>query len=262
MERDYNIELMRGTHYRTTDLAKAAGTHPNTVRLYEQWGLLPPVQRSPSGYRLFTQAHLDQMCLARLVLHGGWPGKSIRQSALALVKHAATGDLGGALEMAYQHLALVQAEQARAEAAAHFLERWANGMPADTAGHRMHIGDAARHLGTTIDALRNWERNGLLDVPREAHTGYRLYGPQELGRCRVIRMLLMSGYSMMAILRMLTALDGGESEDLRQALDTPRPDEDVFTSADRWLTSLAEVEARAHLIIARIESLLTQRDNI
>jgi DNA-binding transcriptional MerR regulator len=124
----------------------------------------------------------------------------------------------------------------------------------------MHIGDAARHLGTTIDALRNWDRNGLLDVPREAHTGYRLYGPEELGRCRVIRMLLMSGYSMMAILRMLTALDGGEREDLRQALDTPRPDEDVFTTADRWLTSLAEVEERAHQIIARVEELLAKQD--
>jgi DNA-binding transcriptional MerR regulator len=250
---------MQQKYYRTTDLAKEAGTHPNTVRLYEQWGLLQPVERSSSGYRLFTQAHLDQMCLARLVLHGGWPGKKIRESAIALVKHAATGDLGGALEMAYQHLALVQAERARAEAAAQFLERWANGMTADAAPFAMNIGDAARHLGTTIDSLRNWERNGLLDVPRELHTGYRLYGVEELGRCRVIRMLLMSGYSMMAILRMLTALDGGENEDLRQKLDTPRPDEDVFTTADRWLSSLTEVEEKARTIIERIESLLSKR---
>ena len=29
----------------TTVLANAAGVHPNTVRLYEQWGLLPPAER-------------------------------------------------------------------------------------------------------------------------------------------------------------------------------------------------------------------------
>ena len=40
----------------TTKIARAAGCHPNTVRLYEQWGFLPPVERSPSGYRLYTQA--------------------------------------------------------------------------------------------------------------------------------------------------------------------------------------------------------------
>jgi|GEM_PF-3328321 len=31
---------------RTSDLARAVGIHPNTVRLYVDWGLLPPVQRS------------------------------------------------------------------------------------------------------------------------------------------------------------------------------------------------------------------------
>ena len=50
---------------RASDIAKAVGVHPNTVRLYEEWGFLPPVPRSPSGYRLFTAAHLDQMRLAR-----------------------------------------------------------------------------------------------------------------------------------------------------------------------------------------------------
>ena len=70
----------------TSDLAKAVGVHPNTIRLYEVWSFLPPVPRNASGYRLFSQAHLDQMRLARLALHGGWPGRNIRQSALALVK--------------------------------------------------------------------------------------------------------------------------------------------------------------------------------
>jgi DNA-binding transcriptional MerR regulator len=49
---------------RTSEIAKAVGVHPNTVRLYEEWGFLPPVRRNASGYRLFTEAHLDQMRLA------------------------------------------------------------------------------------------------------------------------------------------------------------------------------------------------------
>ena len=55
-----------------------------------------------------------------------------------------------------------------------------------------------------------------------------------MDRLRVIRMLLRAGYSMMAILRMLLQLDRGA--DPRQALDTPHPDEDVYTAADRWLS--------------------------
>ena len=67
-------------------------------------------------------------------------------------------------------------------------------------------------------------------------------------------MLLRAGYSMMAILRMLLQLDQGA--DPRQALDTPHPDEDVYTAADRWLSSLAEQEQRASNIIAQLEHMI------
>jgi hypothetical protein len=87
---------------RTSDVAKAAGVHPNAVRLDEQWGFLPPIPRSPAGYRLFTADHVDQMCLARTALRGPWPGRAIKRSALDLVQLAAAGDLGGALEQAYR----------------------------------------------------------------------------------------------------------------------------------------------------------------
>ena len=241
---------------KTSEVAKAVGVHPNTVRKYEEWGFLPPIPRTPSGYRTFTQAHVEQMRLARLALHGGWPGRNIRQSAAAMVRKAASGDLGGALELAYNHLALVQAERAQAEAAADLLERWAKGTPTDTTARSLRIGDAARRLGLTADTLRNWERDGLLDVPRDPRNGYRLYGAPEIGRLRVIRMLRRAGYSTMAILRMLIQLDRGQDADLRQALDTPRPDEDVYTAADRWLSELAAQQQRALDLIAQVEKMI------
>ncbi len=83
-------------------------------------------------------------------------------------------------------------------------------------------------------------------MPRDPRNGYRLYGPAEIGRLpRVIRMLLRSGFSTMAVLRMLLQLDQGYQGDLRQALDTPRPDEDMLYASDRWLTTLADMEQHA-----------------
>lgn len=250
---------MTRRHLSTSDIAKAVGVHPNTVRLYEEWGFLPPIPRSTSGYRLFTQGHLDQMRLARLVMHGPWPGRDIRKSALALVRQAASGDLGGALEQAYHHLALVQAERAQAEAAAQLLERWAQGTPVDATAQPLPISGAARLLGVTIDMLRNWERNGLIQVPRDPHSGYRLYGATEIGRLRVIRTLRQAGYSMMAVLRMLLQLNQGQRDDLRETLDTPRPDEDIVFATDRWLSTLAEQEQRAMDIITQLEEMIRKR---
>ena len=246
-------------YLRTSDVAQAVDVHPNTVRRYEEWGFLPPIPRSISGYRQFTQAHLEQMRLARLTLHGGWPGKNIRRSALKLVRQAASGDLGGALEQAYHHRALVQAEQARATAAAAMLERWAQGAAADATDERLWIGQVAQRLDVTTDMLRNWERNGLIQVPRDPENGYRLYGAAEIGRLRVIRMLIRAGYSVMAILRMLLHLDQGGQGDLRQVLDTPRPDDDVYVAADRWLSTLAEHEQRAMDMITQLEKMIKGR---
>ena len=241
---------------RTSDVAAAVGVHPNTVRLYEQWGFLPRIPRSASGYRLFAPYHVALMRMARTALRGPWPGRAIRESALSIVRRAAADDLGGALELAYRHLALVRAEQARADAAVRLLERWASGAAVDASEEWLRIGQAAERLGVTSDMLRNWERNGLIRVPRDPANGYRRYGAAELGRCRVIRMLRQAGYGMMAILRMMRALDGGQRRDLGRVLDTPRPDEDVYVAADRWLSALADLEGRALQVIDQLETLI------
>ena len=55
-------------------------------------------------------------------------------------------------------------------------------------------------------------------VPR-AKNGYRQYGAVEIGRLRVIRMLVRAGYSMMAILRMMLELDKDECRYKRSSPD-------------------------------------------
>ncbi len=246
-------------YLRTSDLAKAAGVHPNTVRRYVDWGLLPPVERSPAGYRRFTQRHLDCLRLARQIYGAQFPGKTIYHSGLRVLQAAVSGDLGGALELAYGHLALVRSERAQAEAAADLLERWASGSVTDLTPQPLQIGQVASLLGVTNDMLRNWDRNGLLDVPRDLANGYRRYGSPEISRLRVIRMLSRAGYSLSAILRMLLQLDRGQRTGLRQALDTPRPDEDVYVAADHWLSTLADQKQRAQAIIALVEEMLRKQ---
>lgn len=245
-------------YLRTSDLARAVGVHPNTVRRYVTWGLLPPVERGANGYRRFTQQHLDCLRVAWLV-YGTYPGRTIRLSGVRIIQCAVVDDWGGALERAYAHLAFVQSERVQAETAALLLERWATGTAADATRQTLQIGQAARLLGISIDVLRNWERNGLIAVPRSPRNGYRAYGAAEISRLRVIRMLSRAGYSLMAILRMLIQLDRGVATDLRQSLDTPPPDEDVYTASDRWLSTLADQELIAHRLIALIETVIEDR---
>ena len=255
------LPVMEEKRYlRTSELAKAVGIHPNTVRLYEQWGFLPTVERSPKGYRRFTERHLDQLRLARLALRCNVVGGDVRRAALEMIFQSAKGDLGGALELAYGFVATVRAERAQAEAAAQFLERWASGAVTGTSSHLMRIGDAARLLNTTIDSIRNWERNGLIEVPRDPQNGYRLFRADEIGGLRVIRMLIRSGYSAMAILRMLTQFDLGQTENLREVLDTPQPEEDVLYVSDHWLSTLVDADEIANQSVAMLEQMIAKVD--
>jgi DNA-binding transcriptional MerR regulator len=243
---------MAPSHLRTIDIARAIGVHPNTIRLYETNGYLPEIARGENGYRIYTPIHLEHARLAHLAIH--WPYLAVQKSLLlALIKSAASGDLGLSMELAYQYLAHVRVERTFAESAIEFLERWAAGHAMDSSQQQMHIRAAARHLNVTVDMLRNWERNGLIAVPRDPSNQYRLFGAAEFGRIRVIRMLVQSGYSVMAILRMLRQIDSGGAVNLREALHIP-PEEDelIATIADRWLSGLVVLEARAQATIRQI----------
>ena len=46
---------------RIGDLAKHVGVTPDTIRYYEREGLLPPAERTPSGYRDYGPEVLDDL---------------------------------------------------------------------------------------------------------------------------------------------------------------------------------------------------------
>lgn len=254
------VKIMSRNYLLTSEVAQTVGVHPNTVRLYEEWNLLPPIPRTPSGYRMFNEAHLDQMKLARMAMNFTWMGGDIRKTAYNMIYSGAEDDLGGALEIAYQLRVLIQAEQAQAGAAADFLENWAQGFAVESKDKPRKIGEVAKLLNVTTDRLRNWERNNLIEVPRNPLNGYRFYRTREIGRLRVIRTLSQARYSQMAILRMLMRLDQGKTENLRAVLDTPRDDEDVYFVTDQLLSTLAELEEKSQNVIGLLgETIAKQR---
>lgn len=194
------------------------------------------------------------MQLARIALREPYTGD--KRLAIALVQAAAAGQLDSALALAEQYLAQIQHQQAEAEAAVEFVDQWLGGKVFQPLDRPLSIGEAARLLAVSSDVLRNWDRDGLIEVPRHPQNGYRQYGVAEIGRLRVIKMLRQAGYSTMAVLRMMHALDQGRPESPRHLLDTPPPDEDVYMAADRWLSALAHQEQRAHAIIEKLHQMM------
>lgn len=54
--------------YSTGQIAGMVGLHPNTVRLYEEWGLIQKPERKKNGYRVYNDVHIKQFALAKTAL--------------------------------------------------------------------------------------------------------------------------------------------------------------------------------------------------
>lgn len=78
------------------------------------------------------------------------------------------------------------------------------------------IGEVARRAGVSADTVRYYERLGLVNPPRRAESGYRLYSDVELGRLRFIRRAKLLGLSLSDIHILLGLGEAGEYPALRR----------------------------------------------
>jgi DNA-binding transcriptional MerR regulator len=65
-----------------------------------------------------------------------------------------------------------------------------------TRNESMQIGQIAKQTGVSIDAIRFYERSGLLAAPPRSEGGFRLYSPDDLFSLQFIRNLQTLGFSL------------------------------------------------------------------
>lgn len=235
--------------YRTGQIARELGVHPNTIRFYERIGLISPVERSDNGYRQFTYRHLAQLRVCRLIFGTPYTNRTLRNTAFSVAAALKSWDVEMALTNAeaYQHL--LEKEYASALETASLLKNWTERGRMPGTGEVYSHKEAASLLGVTPEVLRNWERNGLITVPRQPDQS-RVYGDEEIARLRIIYMLRQNHYSISAIQRSMLIFDSGNSAGAVLALNQPAADLELeFVNAgDHWLDTLASLTISAAAI--------------
>ena len=236
--------------YTTSQVAKIIGIHPNTVRMYEEWGLIPLAERKSNGYRIFTDFHIQQLRLARTAFQIEVLQNGLRKKAVDTVKLSAKGNFDKALMFAEEYLSQIQREKINAEESIRIVQQILSGKSAEHTFllKRKEVSD---YLDISMDTLRNWERNGLLQVKRKEN-GYRAYTSDDIERLKIIRTLRLANYSLEAILRMLNALDHDPQININQELNTPQADADIISVCDKLIVSLRDAEKNAKKMINMI----------
>ncbi|MCZ7423220.1 MerR family DNA-binding transcriptional regulator [Verrucosispora sp. WMMA2121] len=220
---------------RAVDLAATAGVSVQQVRNYVDLGVLPPVERTPSGYRIFTDAHARALAVARSVADGhGWT----RTREIMTAVHR--GDLPTALASLDAGHAELDRERAEIRMVLGAFETVVGSPRRPTAVPRraVRVGVVADLVGVRTSQLRLWEARGLLRPVREAGTGYRVYDEAEQRAAQVVALLRRGAYPFEIITAVLDEMrTTGSSQRVRAEL--ARREQELHRRSRRRLAASA-----------------------
>lgn len=240
--------------YKTSQIAQSMGIHPNTVRLYEKLGLIPKAEREKNSYRIFTDFHMEQFKLARIALKVEVLQNGLRKKAINIIKASGVRKFDRAIYLTKDYLKQIKKEQENAEEAIEIVEALLWESKPKTDSLCLTRKETAEYLNISMDALRNWEMNGLLTVKRKKN-GYRVYGDEDIRRLKIIRSLRCANYSLASILRMLSTLSEDSRANIRHVIDTPLKDDEIISVCDKLLTSLKYAEKNGQVMLEQLQKM-------
>ncbi len=228
-----------GSSYRIGELSRITGVKAGTIRFYEKCGYVGPVGRSANNYRIYEERHIFQVRVCSLVF-GGFVNRRLRRESLKVLDAAARWDMAAYAKETANYRRAVEEDIVRTEKAiAICMEQMGQDTEKDV---RYTKKQAAAILGTTPEAIRNWERNGLLGLFEPYQK--RFYGQELINRMYVIRLLLDTGYSMMAIRSFMQEYTSGRAGKAEMLLLNPRENEELLYRSDRYLEALQQLREK------------------
>src|ERR687894_1910493 len=119
-------------------------------------------------------------------------------------------------------------------------------------GRRMlKIGEVSRRSGVGVEALRFYEKSGLLERPSRTFSGYRVYGEEVLERLEFIKRAQALGFSLDEIRRIVDDARRGES-----------PCDEVREIVQRRMTELDERLRELHRYRKELKSTIEEWNKV
>ncbi|WP_370945405.1 TioE family transcriptional regulator [Amycolatopsis sp. cg5] len=177
---------MTGGRLRPVDLAREHRLSTQAIRNYEDAGILPPADRTESGYRIYGERHAQALraFLALIPGHG-------HATATAIMR-AAHHDVETAFGLIDESHVQLQQDRRTLSAVDKALRDL---VPDEPRGGPTFIGPLARRLGVRPATLRKWEVAGLVR-PRRDRQGYRHYDAADVRDAQLVHQLRRGGYRL------------------------------------------------------------------
>ncbi|SDJ88032.1 MerR family transcriptional regulator [Alkalibacterium thalassium] len=189
---------------RGIDIARACDISTSTLKHYEEWGLVPEIPRTDSGYRNYTDSHLAYFkCIVKMNI--GY-GMGLVKEIMPLIQQK---KFLQALWKVNAAQASLHRERIQAEQVIHMLDTddigWIDQIRKRNEVYT--IGEVAEIAGVRTSALRHWEKERLIDPKRDPESGYRLYTQAEVKRVLIIRTVSRAAWSLDIVREVLAGTD-------------------------------------------------------
>jgi DNA-binding transcriptional MerR regulator len=197
---------------RPVDLARAHGLSAQAVRNYEQGGMLPPAERTETGYRRYTEVHAAALraYLALIPAHG----YAISGDIMRAVNSGEVDTAFRAVDTSHAQLLRDRDTLDAVEAAIGVLTQ-----PAREPASALPISALAHRLQLRPATLRKWERAGILTPARDPATRYRVYSSDDVRDADLAHLLRRGGYPLDHIATVLRQVrDAGGANALADSL--------------------------------------------
>lgn len=202
--------------YRTSDVAKIIGVHNNTILAYEKSGYISNVERSKNGYRIYTDKHIEQIKLARLVLKNDTVKVYMIFKVREILKTIARNELDIALDLSKKFLLQIQVEKANEFILIKEIKELIKFHIDENKKISLKRSEVSKEIGVSMDVIINWERNGLLEVPRNNKNNYRIYSEHEVILLKTIKLIRKENYSTQCIGKMIRKIEANNFEFLHR----------------------------------------------
>lgn len=229
---------------RPADIANRLGISTSALRYYEEWGIVPTVERGENGYRRYTQRHVAYFECVRAMS----PGFGM-DATKAVMRCLVAGKTDEALWRVSAEQASLHARKQMADQTIQVLDTDALD-PVDRRGRpkRMTIGEASAKTSIPASAIRHWEKMGLVEPERDPDNGYRYFGPAQIRRILIIGTLRSAVWSLETIREVIRELDHHNVEQARR----------IAREALRFLSELNRCQMRGIHYLHRLIEMTDQ----
>ncbi|MFF0828163.1 MerR family DNA-binding transcriptional regulator [Brevibacillus sp. NPDC003359] len=197
---------------RPIDIARELKLSTSALRNYEAQGLVPPVERSASGYRKYTAEHVAYF----RCMQGMSPGFGMEVTA-QVMRLIQDRQLQAALWRINEVQANLQRDKQIAEGNLAMLEDGQVEKDEEARNSEwMKIGEVAAMTSLPSSTIRHWEKVGLITTSRDEKNGYRLFNCSQIHKIMLLRTLRPAVYSL-SVVELKEAIASMNEEDVREA---------------------------------------------